>query len=182
MVTNHSRVLNRLVGVAVAVLLVATQNESHGSVVNDGTTRVQQTAFDPAFEGFYASATTFGDGDQGPYNSSLTHLWGPYYAAAAHEVTGGFSLGQIYLGSDYVNNPGPPIGITSVDVSPYSDLAIITAATADNSPRATTSKLVGIAVARELGTQNPNGGTIINYFATAQNLQFITKSRARTSR
>ena len=175
MVTNHSDVLNRIMGVAVAALLVAAQNESHGSVVNDGTTRAQQTAFNPAFEGFYASATTLIGGGQGPYNSSLTHLWGPYYAAAAHEVTGGFTLGTLYLGSDYVNNPGAPISIISVDMSPFSDLAIVTASTADNSPRDPTSKLVGITVARQSSSQDPNGGTIINYFATAQNLQFINQ-------
>ena len=160
---------------AVAALMLMAQSESHGSVVNDGTTRAQQTAFDPAFEGFYASATTFGLGEPGPFNASVTHLWGRYYAVAAHEVTGIQSLGQIYLGSDYVNNPGPPIAISSVDISPVSDLAIITASTADNSPRDPTSKLVGIAVARQSGSQDVNGGTIINYFATAQNLQFINQ-------
>ncbi|MFO1487667.1 MAG: hypothetical protein U1F65_04235 [Verrucomicrobiota bacterium] len=174
MVNHRSHVLNSFVGVAVAALLLTSQNESHGSVVNDGTTRVQQTAFDPAFEGFYAALTQSLFGEPA-YSASATHLWGPYYAVGAHEVTGSTSVEGIFLGSDYVNGPGTPISISSVDISPFSDLAIITASVADNSPRDPTSKLVGIAVARQGGAQNPDAGTIVNYFATAQNLQFINQ-------
>ncbi len=159
--------------ILVAVLLAATQ--TRGSVVNDGTTRAQQTAYDPAFEGFVASATVFVYGDLNPYNITVTHLWGRYYAAAAHEVTGAFSMGQIYFGSDYFTDPGAPIGIVAVNVSPSSDFAIITASTADDSPRSSTSKLVGITVARQGGPLDLDGGTIVNYFATPQNLQFINQ-------
>ena len=155
-------------------LLAATRNESHGSVVNNGTTRAQQTAFVPAFEGFYGSVSTTFLGEPG-FNGSATHLWGPYWVIGAHQVSGGLGVGQIYLGSDYVNNPGPPIGISRIDISPDSDLAIITATTADNSPRDPTSRLVGLAVARQGGGQDLNGSTIINYFATTQNLQFINQ-------
>jgi hypothetical protein len=170
----------RDIGVAAAGIGLAAvpggQSESKAALMLDGTTRAMMTADNPALDGFFASATASISGIPLPNNLTLTHLWGPYYAAGAHEVQSAFSLGNIYLGRDYYrNNPGNPIGINSIDVSPYSDLAVITAATADTSLRDPNTHLVGIAVARQGAQLGSDSGTIYNLFSSPLNLSFINQ-------
>ncbi len=155
-------------GIGIGALPSAT---SKGAVLLDGTTRAQMTADNPALDGFFANASGFIAGiGQSPNNASVTHLWGQYYAIAAHEVQDGVSFGNLYTGRDYVTDDGNPIGIASIAISPDTDFAIITANVADNTPRDPNSKLVGIVVA---GTSSLT--TIYDTLSGPENLAFINQ-------
>jgi hypothetical protein len=161
------RTATAVAGLSASLLSPAPKAEA--SIVTDGTTRAQQTAVNPHLEGFFASGPARVDGDPTPYNLSATHLWGQYYAVAAHEVTNGISIDNLCLGRDYINNPGTPVGISRIDISPNTDFAIITANTADNSSRDPNSRIAGIAVA-------VNGSnTIYARIASQANLEFINQ-------
>jgi hypothetical protein len=179
MLSKSNRVQPRWPIIAAAwtalAILPETQRQSEAALMLDGTTRAQMTAPNPAFDGFLASATT-GDGNtMSPFPSSATHLWGLYYGIGTHQLLNGENIFyNLYSGSDYYNSPGPPIGILSIISYPFADFSIITAATADNSPRDPQSKLVGIALAQTGGTSN-SGTTIYLHLADPDILNFINQ-------
>jgi hypothetical protein len=173
------------IGVAAAGIGLAVapgaESESKAALMLDGITRSQMTAPNPSMDGFLASATVSIAGiGQSPNNSSVTHLFGQYYAIGTHELAGGeISFMNLYPGRDYINDPGNPIGISSITNCPFADLSIITASTVDNSPRNPNTKLVGIALAQTGGTGN-SGTTVYLHLADPDILGFISQVTGTT--
>jgi hypothetical protein len=170
-VGNSFRTLVKHPGIAVTAATIGlaavpeAQSVGFAAKMLDGTTRAEMTTDNPALDGFFASGVSGSSGN----NATLTHLWGPYYGIAAHEVEGGLSINAINLDRNYTSGSSDLVGISRIDISSSSDFAIITAATADNSLRDLNSKIVGIAVA------TTGSSTIYDNLSAPANLAFINQ-------